>query len=68
MDSAPGNRRFIWVKGPGVWNAPVERGGGQVKAIATYEKGLELIRNQKNTRNDPLEPPWGEPELLMSLA
>src|SRR5262249_28423584 len=31
-------------------------------------QGLEAIRKQKGTASDPLEPSWGEPELLMSLA
>jgi len=68
MAEAPDNPRLIWVMGPWLWNTPVERGGGQANAIASYEKGLESIRNRKNTGNDPLEPSWGEPELLMSLA
>jgi len=33
-----------------------------------YEKGLKAIRNHKTTPSDSLEPSWGEPELLMSLA
>ena len=54
--------------GPNQWNTPPERGGGQDKAIATYQKGLDAIREHKESANDPLEPTWGEPELLMSLA
>lgn len=65
---APDNPRLLWVVGPNQWNTPPERGGGQEKAIASYEKGLEAIRQQKEGANDPLEPTWGEPELLMSLA
>jgi tetratricopeptide (TPR) repeat protein len=65
---APDNPRLLWVVGPNQWNTPPERGGGQEKAIATYEKGLEAIRQHKEVANDPLEPTWGEPELLMSLA
>src|SRR5262249_45415824 len=42
-------------------------GGGQPKAIETYEKGLTLIRAQKAAVNS-LDPSWGEPELFMSLA
>jgi hypothetical protein len=26
------------------------------------------MRSSKSTTNDPLEPSWGEPELLMSLS
>lgn len=63
----PGNPRLEWVLGPMLWNTPIDRGGGQDKAIAAYEKGLEAIRSRK-PNNDPLEPSWGEPELLMNLA
>jgi len=63
----PGNPRLEWVLGPMLWNTPIDRGGGQDKAIAAYEKGLETIRSRK-AANDPLEPSWGEPELLMNLG
>jgi hypothetical protein len=66
--AAPDNPRLLWVVGPMVWNIPPERGGGQTKAMEGYKKGLEAIRNHKTAANDPLEPSWGEPELLMSLA
>jgi hypothetical protein len=65
---APDNPRLLWVLGPIYWNIPAERGGGQAKAMDAYEKGLETLRTHKNATNDPLEPTWGEPELLMSLA
>jgi len=64
----PDNPRLMWVDGPGVWFTPPERGGGQAKAIEVYEKGLASIRKSKTTPADGLEPMWGEPELLMSLA
>ena len=66
--SAPDNPRLLWVLGPIYWNIPADRGGGQAKAVETYEKGLETIRSHKRATSDPLEPSWGEPELLMSLA
>ncbi len=66
--SAPDNPRFVWVLGPILWNIPAERGGGQDKAIENYQKGLESARKLKGSVGDPLEPSWGEPELLMSLA
>jgi hypothetical protein len=66
--TAPDNPRLLWVLGPIYWNIPVERGGGQATAMDAYEKGLETIRTHKSATNDPLEPTWGEPELLMSLA
>jgi hypothetical protein len=65
---ASDNPRLLWVLGPIYWNILVERGGGQTKAMDSYEKGLETFRTHKNAANDPLEPTWGEPELLMSLA
>ena len=66
--SHPDNPRFVWVLGPILWNTPAEHGGGQDKAIESYLKGLESARNLRGTVIDPLEPSWGEPELLMSLA
>ena len=65
---APGHPRLAWVAGPSLWNIPAARGGGQDVAIESYEKALAAIRNQKPAVADPLEPSWGEPELLMSLA
>jgi len=47
---------------------PPERGGGQDKALATYQKGLAAIREHKESTSDSLDPTWGEPELLASLA
>ena len=64
---APDNPRLIWVHGPILWNTPPERGGGQEKAIENYERGLEICSKIKPTEN-PLEPTWGRPELMMSLA
>ena len=68
MATAPDNPRLLWVLGPIRWSSPPERGGGQDKAFEIYNKGLEVVRNQKRGVVDPLEPEWGEPELLMSLA
>src|SRR5580693_2039981 len=66
--AAPDNPRLLWVLGPIRWSSPPERGGGQDKAIEIYNKGLEVVRDHKRDVVDPLEPSWGEPELLMSLA
>jgi hypothetical protein len=66
--AAPNNPRLLWVLGPIRWSTPPERGGGQDKAFESYNRGLEAVRNQKRDASDPLEPSWGEPELLMSLA
>jgi hypothetical protein len=65
--AAPDNPRLLWVLGPIRWSSPPERGGGQDKAFDLYNRGLEAIRKQKPA-SDPLEPSWGEPELLMNLA
>ena len=66
--AAPDNPRLLWVVGPNQWNTPPERGGGQDKALATYQRGLDAIREHKENTSDPLEPTWGEPELLANLA
>jgi hypothetical protein len=66
--AAPDNPRFLWVLGGILWYVPVERAGGQDKSMETFQKGLDAARKQKGSVTDPLEPSWGEPELLMSLA
>src|SRR5271169_1690835 len=63
----PDNPRLLWVLGPIRWSSPPERGGGQDKAFDTYDRGLESIR-KRPAPFDPLEPSWGEPELLMNRA
>jgi hypothetical protein len=65
---APDNPRLLWVLGPNQWYAPPERGGGQDKAFETYQRGLDDARKQRGSVTDPLDPSWGEPELLMNLA
>jgi tetratricopeptide (TPR) repeat protein len=67
IDVAPDNPRLIWVRGPILWNTPPERGGGQDKAIENYQRGLDVCSKIKPS-DDPLEPSWGKPELLMNLA
>jgi hypothetical protein len=66
-ESAPDNPRLVWVLGPILWNTPVDRGGGLDKAVANYERGLEICSKLK-APDDPLEPSWGKPELMMNLA
>jgi hypothetical protein len=66
--SATENPRLYWVLGPIYWRQPVERGGGPAKTFETMQKGLELARKQNSAAKDPLDPTWGEPELLMSMA
>ncbi len=65
---APDNPRLAWVMGPGLWWVGEARGGGQAKAIALYENALPAAHRQGTEARDSLEPSWGEPELLMSLA
>jgi len=65
----PEHPRLLWVLGPVYWNTPAERGGGQDKALAGYQTGLEQIRKRNATPPaDLLDPTWGEPELLMNMA
>jgi hypothetical protein len=66
--TAPDNPRLLWVVGAIKWYAPPERGGGQVVAMKMYDQGLASIRAHKSDPTDPLDPTWGEPELLMNLA
>ena len=66
--SSPDNPRLCWVLGQMYWSNPVDPSGGQIKAFAIYQKGLDSIRQHKDTPGDPLDPSWGEPELLMNLA
>ena len=65
---APDNPRLAWVLGGGYWFIGPERGGGQEKAIETYEHALPMARKEKSEATDPLTPSWGEAELWMSLA
>lgn len=65
--AAPDNPRFIWVYGPILFYTPVDRGGGSDKVIENYERGLAICDKLK-APDDPLEPSWGKPELMMSLA
>ncbi len=66
--AAPDNPRLLWVRGANEWWTPPDYGGSQSLALATYQRGLDLARQQKGRVTDPLEPTWGEPELLMNLA
>ncbi len=66
--AAPENSRVFWVRGPQLWWIPADKGGGKQAAVANYEQGLEFARKQRGSTPDPLDPAWGEPELLMSLA
>lgn len=63
---APKNPRLAWALGAAQFYAPPAYGGGQELAISTYEAGLASAKQERVT--DPLDPSWGEPELLMNLA
>lgn len=64
----PLNPRLLWVLGSNTWYLPPERGGGQDKAIETYQRALKLARENNSRAGDSITPSWGEPELLMNLA
>lgn len=67
--AAPENPRLSWVLGANYWYYTPERNGpDHARALQTYQTGLELARKARGTVIDPLEPSWGEPELLMNLA
>jgi len=73
LAAAPENPRLLWVYGASQWYAPPGLPISQVdkrqtEALATYERGLRLARDQKAVARDELKPSWGEPELLMNLA
>jgi hypothetical protein len=65
---APENPRLLWVQGGGHWYVASQRGEPKTKAFETYNRGLENARRLRGSVQDPLDPAWGEPELLMSLA
>lgn len=65
--AAPDHPRLIWVLGPVLFYTPPEQGGGVDKVIESYEKGLEVCAKTK-APDDQLDPSWGKPELMMSLA
>lgn len=65
------NPRTIWVVGQFEWRTPPDWTSQQVlerqeSVIANFVRGLALARAQ--APGDLLDPRWGEPELLMSLA
>jgi hypothetical protein len=70
MAADPDNPRLLWIHGANTWYKPAARGGGQDPAFAIYTRGLELARKQRASAApaDSLNPTWGEPELLMTLA
>ncbi|HZS48858.1 MAG TPA: hypothetical protein VFC63_27545 [Blastocatellia bacterium] len=67
-DTDPENPRLLWVLGAGAWYIGAENGGGEDKALEIYNRGLKVARERRSAATDPLNPSWGEPELLMNLA
>jgi hypothetical protein len=65
--AAPDNPRLIWVMGPILFYTPPEKGGGMDKVIENNERGVAICSQLKPSA-DKLEPSWGKPELLMTLA
>lgn len=70
---APDNPRLLWVRGQGEWYTPAgappeEVARRQSAAMATYKRGLDLVRKVGRSTSGDLEPSWAEPELLMNLA
>lgn len=72
ITAVPDNPRAIWVWGGSEFFTPPGMPASEIpirqaRAIAGYERGLQLARH-KTAPAHPLDPTWGEPELLMSLA
>jgi hypothetical protein len=65
--AAPENPRLLWVLGPVLFYTPPEKGGGVEKVIENYQRGLTICAELKAPA-DKMEPSWGKPELLMSVA
>jgi len=63
----PDNPRLLWVVGQNQWNVAATS-EAQSDVMKTYERGLKSVRAGHGTVADPLEPSWGEPELLMNMA
>jgi hypothetical protein len=61
LAAAPENPRLMWIQGAQLWYE-----GKPAEAMALYERALAIVRKEK--AKHPLDPAWGEPELLMSLA
>lgn len=65
--AAPDSPRLLWVLGQNEWSSATTS-SAQVAVLQTYERGLKAARIQRAEQKDPLEPNWGEPELLMNFA
>jgi hypothetical protein len=72
LAKADDNPRLLWVHGASLWyvrpgQSAEETATRRASAMSGYERGLQVIRGTR-TPSDSLQPAWGEPELLMSLA
>jgi len=73
LTEMPDNPRFLWVYGASLWyelpgqSAAVTRERRE-KAMATYKRALGIARASKSSSLNPVQPNWGEAELLMNLA
>jgi hypothetical protein len=67
QNQVPENPRLLWVVGQNQWSI-ARTTADQTAAMETYGRGLTAVRNEQGHVDDPLEPRWGEPELLMNLA
>jgi hypothetical protein len=70
--TAAENPRFLWVQGASLWYplpglSEAEIAERRGRALHAYQRGLSIVRATAPGA-DPLEPSWGEAELLMNLA
>lgn len=69
LESDPDHPRLLWVLGANRWrHGAATQAEREASAIATWQRGLESARQLRDTASSPLEPVWGEAELLMNLA
>ena len=61
------NPRVLLLVAASLWFAPADKGGGHATATEMYERALRAAR-RKPVNADPLDPTWGEPEVLATLA
>jgi hypothetical protein len=61
LAAAPDNPRLLWVQGANQWYAPLERGGGQDVALATYQRGLIWHGGRRSVWAIPWTPPGVRP-------
>lgn len=62
------NPRLLWLRGTSLWNRPKTAGGDKTEAWEAFQRGLRMSRIRETSFADPLQPTWGEPEILMSMA